>query len=66
METHSSIPAWEIPWAEKPCGLQPTGSQRVRYDLVTNKNNNKDNIYIMHLYIYIYIYTHIYILYIWN
>ena len=24
----SSILAWEIPWAEKPCGLQSTGSQK--------------------------------------
>ena len=27
MATHSSILAWEIPWAEKPGGLQPIGSQ---------------------------------------
>ena len=27
MATHSSILAWEIPWTEKPSGLQPTGSQ---------------------------------------
>ena len=25
----SSIPAWRIPWAEEPGGLQSTGSQRV-------------------------------------
>ena len=30
MATHSSILAWEIPWTEKPDGLQATGSQRVR------------------------------------
>ena len=24
---HSSILAWEIPWIEQPCGLQPVGSQ---------------------------------------
>ena len=28
MTTHSSILAWEIPWSEKPGGLQATGSQR--------------------------------------
>ena len=28
MATHSSILAWEIPWTEEPCGLQPIGSQR--------------------------------------
>ena len=32
MAPHSSIPAWEIPWAEEPDGLQSTGSQRVRHD----------------------------------
>ena len=26
MATHSSILAWEIPWAEDPGGLQSTGS----------------------------------------
>ena len=30
--THSSIPAWEIPWTEEPGGLQSVGSQKVRYD----------------------------------
>ena len=29
METHSSILALRIPWAEEPGGLQSTGSQRV-------------------------------------
>ena len=28
MATHSSILAWEIPWAEKPGGLQSMGSQK--------------------------------------
>ena len=27
METHFSILAWRSPWAEKPGGLQPMGSQ---------------------------------------
>ena len=27
MATHSSILAWEIPWTEKPGGLQSMGSQ---------------------------------------
>ena len=30
--THSSILAWEIPWTEKPDGLQSMGSQRVGQD----------------------------------
>ena len=34
MATHSSILAWEIPWTEKPGGLQSVGSQRVRHNLV--------------------------------
>ena len=32
MATHSSIPAWRIPWTEKSGGLQSMGSQRVRHD----------------------------------
>ena len=28
MATHSSIPAWRIPWTEEPGGLQSTGSQK--------------------------------------
>ena len=35
MATHSSIPAWEIPWTKEPGGLQSMGSQRVRHDWVT-------------------------------
>ena len=37
MATCSSILAWEIPWTEKPGGLQSMGSQRVGYDLVTKQ-----------------------------
>ena len=29
---HSSTPAWKIPWAEEPGGLQSTGSPRVGHD----------------------------------
>ena len=32
MATYSSILAWEIPWTEKPGGLQSMGSRRVRYN----------------------------------
>ena len=28
MATHSSIPAWRIPWTEETGGLQSIGSQR--------------------------------------
>ena len=37
MATHSSILAWEIPWAEESGGLQSMGSQRVRHDLATKQ-----------------------------
>ena len=33
MITHSSIPAWEIPWAEEPGGLQTTGVQKSQIQL---------------------------------
>ena len=33
--THSTILAWEIPWAEEPGRLQSMGSQRVRHNLAT-------------------------------
>ena len=36
MATHSSIPAWRIPWTVEPGGLQSTGWQRVRHDWATN------------------------------
>ena len=32
MATHSSIPAWRIPWREEPGRLQSMGSQRVGHD----------------------------------
>ena len=37
MATHSSILAWEIPWAEKSAGLQSMELQRVRHDLATKQ-----------------------------
>ena len=37
MATHSSIFAWEIPWAEEPGGLQSMGLQRVGHDLMTKQ-----------------------------
>ena len=47
MATHSSILAWEIPWTEKPGGLQSMGSQRVRHDLVT-KQQQYSMVYMYH------------------
>ena len=32
MATHSSIPAWRIPWTEEPGGLQSMRSQRDGHD----------------------------------
>ena len=32
MATHSSMPAWRIPWSEEPDRLRSLGSQRVRRD----------------------------------
>ena len=32
MATHSSVPAWRIPWTEEPGRLWSTGLQRVRHD----------------------------------
>ena len=32
MATHSSIPAWEIPWTEEPGGLQVHGASESRRD----------------------------------
>ena len=32
MAMHLSILAWEIPWTEKPDGLQTWGWERVRHD----------------------------------
>ena len=44
METHSSILAWEIPWTEEPGGLQPMGLQRVGHYLVTEQQQQNENI----------------------
>ena len=32
MATHSSIPAWKVPWTEEPGGLPSMGLHRVRHD----------------------------------
>ena len=32
MATHSSFPAWEIPWTEQPGGLLPTASLGIEHD----------------------------------
>ena len=35
MATHSSIPAWRIPWTEEPGGLQSMGLQTVGHNRVS-------------------------------
>ena len=39
--THSCTLAWEIPWTEELGGLQSTGSQRVRHNLVTQQQQQQ-------------------------
>ena len=41
MVTHSSILTWKIPWTEQAGRLQSMGSQRVRYDIVTEQECNQ-------------------------
>ena len=36
MATHSTIPAWRIPWTEEPGGLQSLELQRIGHDWATN------------------------------
>ena len=38
MATHSSIPAWRIPWTEEPGRIQSIGSQKSQTQL-SNLNN---------------------------
>ena len=40
MATHSGILAWRIPWAEEPGRLQSMGSQRVRHNLATERQQS--------------------------
>ena len=40
MATHSSILAWEIPRTMETGGLQSMGSQRVRHDLETKRQQH--------------------------
>ena len=39
MATHSSSPAWEIPWTKEPGRLQSVGPQRVGHDLATKQQH---------------------------
>ena len=65
MATHSSIPAWKIPWMEEPRRLQSMGSQRIGHDWATSlhftfisRNFKKIEVYqyefcIFHIYVLI-------------
>ena len=53
MATHSSILAWEMPWAEEPGGLQSMGSQRVRHNLTTKSISHSLNSRVYHAIRYI-------------
>ena len=39
--THSSIPAWGIPWTENLVGYSPWGHKRVGYNLVTKQQQQQ-------------------------
>ena len=49
MATQFSIPAWRIPWAEEPGGLQFMGSQRVRHNLATKQQQPHSVTLLLHL-----------------
>ena len=44
MATHSSIPAWRIPWTEEPGSLQSMGSQTVGHDWETKHIEGREGI----------------------
>ena len=41
MATHSTIPAWRIPWTEEPGGLQSPELQRVGCDCTTKHSTGQ-------------------------
>ena len=45
MVTHSSIPAWKIPWTEESGRLQSMGSQRDRQDLATEHTHTSSYVF---------------------
>ena len=49
MATHSSILAWEIPWTEKPGGLQSMGLHRVRGNWVTKQKQYENALFFIHV-----------------
>ena len=55
MVSHSSILAWEIPWAEESGGLESMESQRVRHDLTIKKHQQYETHLLFSPYRYLYI-----------
>ena len=51
MATHSSVLAWEIPWTEKPSGLQSMGSQSDMTELLTYKDLEQELCNVTFLYV---------------
>ena len=49
MATHSSIPAWRIPWTEEPGGLQSMEVTRVVHDLATSQPPPHDYVILLKL-----------------
>ena len=49
MAIYSSIFAWEILWPEEPGGLQSTGLQRVREDLVIKQQQQGNSLVVQWL-----------------
>ena len=47
MATYSTILAWRIPWTEEPGGLQYMGSQRAKYDWMTNTQTYKNIVHVI-------------------
>ena len=50
MATHFSILAWEIPWTEKPGGLQSMGLHRVRGNWVTKQKQYENALFFIHVF----------------
>ena len=44
MATHSSVPAWRIPWTEEPVRLQSLGGdKRVQHNLATKQQQQENS-----------------------
>ena len=46
MVTHSSIPAWEIPWTEEPGGIQFMELQRIGHNRTTKHTALEEYVYL--------------------